>query len=78
MPTLRRKKSRPPRRKSFQYKRRAPRDTIGKERDTIMEQIKKIDRRLGTWSFLRAGWWVLHIAAIAIVFWLGMWMASGY
>ncbi len=43
-----------------------------------MDEIKKIDRNLGTWGFLRTGWWVLHIAAIALIFWLGMWMANGY
>jgi hypothetical protein len=26
---------------------------------------------LGTWSFLRAGWWVLHVIAIVGIFWLG-------
>ena len=40
--------------------------------------IRQIDRNLGTWAFLRAGWWVLHIGAIALIFWLGMWMAGGY
>lgn len=43
-----------------------------------MDQIKKIDRNLGTWAFLRPGWWILHIAGIALIFWLGMWMATGY
>jgi hypothetical protein len=26
---------------------------------------------LGTWSFLRPGWWVLHVVGIVGVFWLG-------
>ncbi len=43
-----------------------------------MEQLKKADHPLGTWAFLRPGWWILHIAAIALIFWLGMWMAAGY
>lgn len=43
-----------------------------------MDQIGKNDRHLGTWAFLRPGWWILHIAAIALIFWLGMWMAAGY
>ncbi len=24
-----------------------------------------------TWEFLKSGWWVLHIIAIGLVFWLG-------
>ncbi len=43
-----------------------------------MDQIKRIDRNLGTWSFLRTGWWVLHVTAIALIFWLGMWFATGF
>ena len=43
-----------------------------------MDQIRKIDRNLGTWAFFRPGWWILHIAAIALIFWLGMWMAGYY
>lgn len=43
-----------------------------------MDQIKKIDRNLDTWAFLRPGWWIWHIAAIALIFWLGMWMAGNY
>ena len=43
-----------------------------------MPQIRKIDRNLGTWAFFRPGWWILHIAAIALIFWLGMWMAGNY
>ncbi len=26
---------------------------------------------LGTWGFLQAGWWILHIAAIVLIFYLG-------
>lgn len=26
---------------------------------------------LGTWSFLKTGWWILHIIAVALVFYLG-------
>ena len=43
-----------------------------------MDEIKKNAQHLGTWSFLRTGWGVLHIAAIALIFWLGMWFANGY
>lgn len=43
-----------------------------------MDQLDKIDRHLGTWSFLRPGWWILHVAGIALIFWLGVWMARGY
>jgi len=32
--------------------------------------------RLGTWSFLKAGWWVWHIIAIVGVFYLG-WLYGG-
>lgn len=31
----------------------------------------KDDYDLGTFSFLKVGWWVLHLIAIAIVFYLG-------
>jgi len=31
-----------------------------------------IDRmNLGTYAYLRTGWWVLHVVAIAAVFYLG-------
>ncbi|MGM9524752.1 MAG: hypothetical protein ACI3U1_00630 [Peptococcaceae bacterium] len=43
-----------------------------------MDEIQKVDRHLGTWAFLRPGWWIVHIAGIAFIFWLGMWMANGY
>ena len=36
------------------------------------------DRHLGTWAFLRPGWWIVHVAAIVLIFWLGMWMGGGY
>lgn len=28
---------------------------------------------LGTWGFLRTGWWVLHVVAILVVAYLGYW-----
>ncbi|MGI6469143.1 MAG: hypothetical protein GXZ09_06840 [Syntrophomonadaceae bacterium] len=34
------------------------------------------DIELGSFAFLRSGWWVLHIVAIAAVFYLG-WMFGG-
>lgn len=34
--------------------------------------VKRDDRTdLGTFSFLQTGWWVLHIIAIIVVFYLG-------
>jgi hypothetical protein len=26
---------------------------------------------IGTWHFLKTGWWILHIVAIGIVFYIG-------
>jgi len=26
---------------------------------------------IGTWHFLKAGWWVLHVISIAVVFYIG-------
>ncbi len=43
-----------------------------------MDSIKRIDRNLGTWGFLRTGWWIVHITAIALIFWLGMWFSTGF
>ncbi len=31
---------------------------------------------LGTFEFLKAGWWILHVIAIAAVFYLG-WLWGG-
>ncbi len=31
---------------------------------------------LGTWGFLRTGWWVLHVVGILIVGYLGFWIAN--
>lgn len=33
---------------------------------------------LGTWGFLRAGWWVLHVVAILAVGYVGYWIAQMY
>jgi hypothetical protein len=30
---------------------------------------------LGTWGFLRTGWWILHIVGILIVGYIGYWIA---
>ncbi len=42
------------------------------------DQLNNDDRHLGTWAFLRPGWWIVHVAAIVLIFWLGMWMGGGY
>lgn len=42
------------------------------------DHINSDDRHLGTWAFLRPGWWIVHVAAIVLIFWLGMWMGGGY
>lgn len=34
--------------------------------DDVREKLE-----LGTWGFLRSGWWVLHIVAIIVVAYLG-------
>ncbi len=31
---------------------------------------------LGTWGFLRAGWWILHIVTIVAVAYLGYYVFS--
>lgn len=31
---------------------------------------------LGAFNFLKAGWWILHIAAIAGIFYLGVYYAG--
>ncbi|MGE5390738.1 MAG: hypothetical protein ACM3PE_06695 [Deltaproteobacteria bacterium] len=40
-----------------------------------MEDHNDIETRegyeLGTWAFLRTGWWILHLVAVALVFYLG-------
>lgn len=34
---------------------------------------KDINRHdLGTWAFLRPGWWVLHLIATAVIVWLAV------
>ena len=35
------------------------------------QEIKREGYDLGTFNFLRAGWWILHIVAIVGVFYLG-------
>jgi len=30
---------------------------------------------LGTWGFLRTGWWILHIVGITAVGYIGYWIA---
>ncbi|MGE5405160.1 MAG: hypothetical protein ACM3PP_09475 [Candidatus Saccharibacteria bacterium] len=37
--------------------------------DNEIRETKTIE--LGTFSFLQLGWWVLHIIAIVLVFYLG-------
>ncbi len=34
--------------------------------DDVREKLE-----LGTWGFLRSGWWILHIVAIIVVAYLG-------
>jgi len=33
---------------------------------------------LGTWGFLRTGWWILHIIGILVVGYIGYWIAMMY
>lgn len=35
----------------------------------MSDDIKNYD--LGTWGFLKAGWWVLHVIAIALFIYIG-------
>jgi len=41
----------------------------------LMEEHHDIESKegyeLGTWAFLRTGWWILHLVAIALIFYLG-------
>ena len=40
-----------------------------------MSDVDVRDRiELGTWAFLRSGWWVLHIVAIIVVAYIGYWI----
>lgn len=34
------------------------------------------DYELGTFEFLKTGWWVLHVVAIIAIFYLGYWLGS--
>jgi hypothetical protein len=43
-----------------------------------MDKIEHLNRNMGTWGFLRTGWWAVHISGIALLFWLGMWFGSAY
>lgn len=45
--------------------------------DDFKQDTKTADEiELGSFSFLKSGWWVLHIIAIAAVFYLG-WAFGG-
>ncbi len=45
--------------------------------DEFRQDIKDAnDIELRSFSFLRSGWWILHIVSIAVVFYLG-WMFGG-
>jgi hypothetical protein len=35
------------------------------------EMKEKDGYELGTWGFLKTGWWILHVVALAVVFYLG-------
>jgi hypothetical protein len=45
------------------------------KRRHIMDEHNEVQTRdgydLGTWAFLRTGWWILHIIAIVGLFYLG-------
>ena len=43
-----------------------------------MDKIEHLNRNMGTWGFLRTGWWIVHLAGIALLFWLGMWFGAAY
>ena len=36
-----------------------------------MEDEVRDRLELGTWGFLRSGWWILHVVAIIVVAYLG-------
>lgn len=43
-----------------------------------MDKIEQFNQNMGTWGFLRTGWWVVHISAILLLLWLGSWFGSAY
>ncbi len=43
-----------------------------------MDKIEHLNRNMGTWGFLRTGWWIVHLVGIALLFWLGMWFGAAY
>lgn len=43
--------------------------------DTLMSELQE-RVELGTWGFLKTGWWVLHVVGILIVGYLGYWIAK--
>ncbi|MGE5373265.1 MAG: hypothetical protein ACM3QZ_14900 [Solirubrobacterales bacterium] len=38
---------------------------------TLREERQEIEYSLGTYGFLKPGWWVLHLVSAAVVFSLG-------
>jgi hypothetical protein len=41
-----------------------------------MDDVKSND--LGTWGYLGAGWWVLHIVGIALFIYIGYYLGHYY
>ena len=40
----------------------------------MSDNVRNYD--LGTWGFLKTGWWVLHVVGIALFIYIGYWWAS--